>query len=461
MASQQEKPKGPGPYAPQTASLGGLPSVIPDVPITAVFLLLYVIFGAMHFVMFKENNERGHKFGFSGAMFGFCNIRIATMSLRIAWACHPHNINIGIAAQMLVYVGTVILFIMNWFFAQRIVRAQHPHWGWSTPYRIFHRAALILLIACLLLLIVAALQAFFTLSPSIHHIDRSLQLAGSTYFAAFAFAPIIVVFTSLSIPRRQPVEKFGTGRMRTNITILLLSATVLSLGAAFRAGIAYLPPVPIRSPSPWYFSRACFYIFDFLVEILVVVFYAWVRFDLRFHIPNGAKGPGSYSRTNVNLEKSKSEPQLGMDVVVGSSQLTLHMYPHDIFDDKTALAESLRYPDSTLSRDAKTGNWKIKRSSTSSYGSDGASTRYSHMSAMSLWRPDKAEVTSMSDGLLNGLDLEDGPGGVKRKQNQSGESQAVGTIAVGSSPRTDVVDNDIDLEKGDEMKSLRSESRDH
>jgi hypothetical protein len=61
--------KGP-PYAPRTQGLGGTPDVIPDVPITAVFLVLYLIFGVIHIKIFKANKGRGHKFIFNGAILG-------------------------------------------------------------------------------------------------------------------------------------------------------------------------------------------------------------------------------------------------------------------------------------------------------------------------------------------------------------------------------------------------------
>jgi hypothetical protein len=61
--------KGP-PYAPRTQGLGGTPEVIPDVPITAVFLVLYLIFGVIHIKIFKANKGRGHKFIFNGAILG-------------------------------------------------------------------------------------------------------------------------------------------------------------------------------------------------------------------------------------------------------------------------------------------------------------------------------------------------------------------------------------------------------
>src|SRR2546429_493071 len=58
------------PYPPHNSSLGGVPDIIPDVPITAVFLFLYIAFSAAHMKIFRKNNARGHKFIFSGAIFG-------------------------------------------------------------------------------------------------------------------------------------------------------------------------------------------------------------------------------------------------------------------------------------------------------------------------------------------------------------------------------------------------------
>lgn len=58
------------PYPPHYQGLGGEPDVIPDIPITTVFLLLYLIFGVIHIKIFKANKGRGHKFIFNGAILG-------------------------------------------------------------------------------------------------------------------------------------------------------------------------------------------------------------------------------------------------------------------------------------------------------------------------------------------------------------------------------------------------------
>jgi hypothetical protein len=44
--------------------------VIPDVPIAAIFLVLYLVFGIIHIKIFKGNKSRGHKFIFNGAVLG-------------------------------------------------------------------------------------------------------------------------------------------------------------------------------------------------------------------------------------------------------------------------------------------------------------------------------------------------------------------------------------------------------
>jgi hypothetical protein len=58
------------PYPLRNQGLGGQPDVIPDVPITAVFLVLYLVFGVIHIKIFKANKGRGHKFIFNGAILG-------------------------------------------------------------------------------------------------------------------------------------------------------------------------------------------------------------------------------------------------------------------------------------------------------------------------------------------------------------------------------------------------------
>ncbi|KAF3042356.1 hypothetical protein E8E12_004767 [Didymella heteroderae] len=289
------------------------------------------------------------------------------------------------AANVFVYVGTIILYLVNWFFTQRVVRAQHTKLGWSMPYRIVHRGALGVLILGLLMIIVTSIWQYFTLNNNALRIFRDMQLAGQTYFTVFAFAPIIFVLISLVLPRHE-IDKFGAGRLRVNIIILLIAATIVSAGQIFRCVIAWLPPFPLRNAQgqfqdpPWYYEKACFYAFNFVTEIIVLVMYAVVRVDLRFHVPDGAKRAGDYSRSSVNVHVS--EKALHPNVISmhsNGSNETLHSYQISLFEESGTLADSLRYPSSTLEIDGRTGAWKVKRTSGSS------SATGSNRSSTSMW----------------------------------------------------------------------------
>ncbi|KAI9839731.1 MAG: hypothetical protein M1838_004270 [Thelocarpon superellum] len=286
-------PPGP-PYAPTTAALGGTPTVALDVPITAVFLALYLLGAATHMTIFQLNKRKGHKFIISGMMFGFCMARTVTCILRIAWATRPTKVPLAIAASVFVSAGVLLLFIVNLVFAQRLLRASHPNLGWHRLTQHVGTLYIGSIVVSLIMLITCTVQSFYTLNLNTHRIDRDVQLYGATYFSVVAFLPIPITLISLLVPRRAPLDKFGVGRHRTKVAILLLAAVLLTLGASFRAGTTYLTPRPSSDPA-WYQSKTCFYLFDFTIEILVIYLYAILRVDMRFWVPNGAHGPGAYS----------------------------------------------------------------------------------------------------------------------------------------------------------------------
>ena len=232
---------------------------------------------------------------------GFCFTRIMATSLRIAWSCYPKSVKLGIAAMVFVYAGIILLFIGNLFFSQRIVRAQHPHFGWTKPFSIALPVILVIIIASILTLIVGVLISFYTLNTKTLTAVRDIQLYGETLYAVVSFPPIPIVTIS-SLMRRKPsirdtqtIDKFGYGSMRAKIALVLISATFLCTGASWRAATLYLPQESTTSTkTPWYFSKVCFYLFNFSIEISVVYFWLIMRIDKRFFIPNGAKGPFSY-----------------------------------------------------------------------------------------------------------------------------------------------------------------------
>lgn len=295
-----------GPYPPTTASLGGRPTIPIDVPLSAIFLLLYLIGALAHMTILQTNLRRGHKFIISGMLFGFCMSRLVTMILRIVWATRPSNLRLGIAANVFVYAGVLLLFVVNLIFAQRIVRAWHPRTGW---HRLFHHAftaLYILIVLSLCMLIVAVIQSFYTLNLHTRRIDRAIQLYGQTFYALISFLPIpMLLIGGLLTPRKTRTEKFGSGRFREKIAILLTSTFLLCLGACFRAGANYAGGTRPASDPAGYQSKACFWIFNFVVEIIVILLYVIVRIDKRFWVPDHSKKAGDYSRGHAAIDTDK------------------------------------------------------------------------------------------------------------------------------------------------------------
>jgi hypothetical protein len=295
-------PQGP-PYLPRTAGLGGRPTTSVDGPISAVMLAFFVAGAVLNMTILQLNRRRSHKFILSGLLFGFCMARITANVLRIVWASYPTDTSVAIAAQVFTNAGVVLLFVVNLIFAQRILRAYHPQIGWSKPASLAFKFLYFAVAASLIMLITAVVYNFYTLNPHTKQQLRDVQLTGSTFLAILAFLPLPVVGLCLVLPRKAPMDKFGQGRMRTKVQLLTFTTVLLALGAAFRTGVAFKIR-PANDPA-WYHSKACYYCFNYVIEIIVVFSYALSRFDRRFHIPDGSHAPGDYSA-------HKSEPQQQM-----------------------------------------------------------------------------------------------------------------------------------------------------
>ncbi|KAK8065453.1 hypothetical protein PG997_012200 [Apiospora hydei] len=272
------------PYLPNNASLGGRPTVDVDVPISAVLLAIFLCLAVVHMTIFQKNRRRDHKFVFSGMLFGLSMARTAALTMRIVWACRPTNVRIAIAANILTQAGVIILFIANLFFAQRMVRAYHPSFGWHTATTMALRFLVFCVVACLVMVIICTVHSFYTLDMNARRMDRDVQLFAGVFFALLAFIP---------------APAFGAGRFRSKVQLLLFTSLLLTLGAGFRIGVNF-DLRPANAPA-WFHHKACYYTLNYGIEIIVSALYAAVRFDRRFHVPNGAKGPGDYRKGGVHI----------------------------------------------------------------------------------------------------------------------------------------------------------------
>lgn len=284
-----------GPYPPTTAGLGGSPDKIPDIPVCAVFLSLYIGFAVTNMAIFQINRRRQHKFVLSAMLFGFCMSRIATTILRIAWATRQHNIRLAMAAQIFVNAGVLLLYIINLILAQRILRATQPRVGWHPILRMGCRVLYVLIAAALAIVITGVILSFYTLNTHIRTICRDLQLAAITYLFVISCLPSLHIAAAVLLPRSKEAETFGEGSIASKLAVLAPTTCLAMFIAGFKCGTTWSPPRPIIHPA-WYDSKACFYIFNFTFEILILCLFTFSRFDRRFFIPNGSKQPGDYTR---------------------------------------------------------------------------------------------------------------------------------------------------------------------
>ncbi|KAH8728723.1 hypothetical protein GQ44DRAFT_747572 [Phaeosphaeriaceae sp. PMI808] len=199
-------------------------------------------------------------------------------------------------------------------FRGNMARSTHRSFGWHPAFRIASKILFVIIASTLIVLITTTVQSSYTLNTRIRTLDRALQHYGSTILAIVATLPLPMMALTLLIPY-SPLDEFGIGRLRTKVIALLISTILLSIGAWYRCGIVWKTPVPRTQALPSYLGKGPFYVLNFLFEFQTVMTYAILRVDRRFHIPNGAQGPGSYSRPAQpsDLEMRDSHPSSAGD----------------------------------------------------------------------------------------------------------------------------------------------------
>ncbi|KAJ6110953.1 hypothetical protein N7486_003188 [Penicillium sp. IBT 16267x] len=279
--------------------MGGLPTTLPDVPVCAVFLVLYICFAATNMTIFQLNRRKGHKFILSGLMFGFCMSRLVTLVLRIVWSQRPTNVRLALAAQIFVNAGVLILYIINLILAQRILRAKQPHIGWHPILRNGFKVIYSLIGGALIMVITAVVLMAYTLNPSVQQKCRDVELAALTYLLVFNCLPALHVAAAVLLPKSQNEEIFGQGSSRSQVLIVTVSAIFCMMIAGFKSGVTWSPVRPVTNPA-WYDSKACFYVFNFTFEIITLSILTFSRIDKRFWIPNGSTKPGDYTGSGMH-----------------------------------------------------------------------------------------------------------------------------------------------------------------
>jgi hypothetical protein len=229
-------------------------------------------------------------------------------SFRIAWAAHPSNVHVAIATLVFAYAGVILLFIVNLALTQQVVYTQHPRLRRSNPTTIASLMLLLLIIGAVFGLIAGIVLEFYW--PPEDTSALALRTYGSATYAVIAFIPIpIVIISTLARSRWQQDEKkaqhggySAEGSMVAHVTIVVISASFLTLGAAYRLAALCLPPTSGDLPieTPWYLSRGSFYTFNFGIGLFVVLFWLILRVDEPAMTSSGPTAFAVYTRGGTN-----------------------------------------------------------------------------------------------------------------------------------------------------------------
>ncbi|ORY55865.1 uncharacterized protein BCR38DRAFT_356302 [Pseudomassariella vexata] len=292
--------------------LGGDPTAIPDVPVTAVFLVLFMIGAGTHINIYRANAKRGHKFLLSDLIFDFCMIRNFTCIFRIIWA-FVNTRGVILVALIFEFGGAAVIFAVNIFFAQRIVRSMHPRIGWHPLFGIVTLFFIWSVPAIIVLQIIALSVSFFSVGKEAQlQATETVLRVGSSWGVGLSLLPLVLLFIAAAIPTTGKPERFGQGQLTTKVAVMVYGATTLASGAVVRL-FTILHPARLGLEGT-IFGKAVFYTTGFMLEIIVVALYAVARVDLLFHIPNGSSKPGDYSANFQHGKASRSLGELQYDI---------------------------------------------------------------------------------------------------------------------------------------------------
>lgn len=323
QANPHQSPLAGPPYPLGTAQLGGAPSPLPDIPISAIFILLYLLSFLFHLLTIHLDHRRPpppsppkpppplppndaiattlsrsayyppitddddtgtpapphseHRSRTlpTALLLLFSLLRTTALSLRIASAAHPTNRSLTIAAGEFTSAGVAALLIINLILARRLVRDYCPADGvWrKAPIRVF-RLLVFGVVACLVMVVSASAEGFFLEDEDALRRAGNVQKVAGVVLVVLAAAPVGVV----GVLGRWGRALGERGRRRRGLVVGV--AVVLVVEVGFRCGVAFEEREAGRPG--WVHSRAAYYCFVFVVEVVVLGLFVVAMLDPRF-----------------------------------------------------------------------------------------------------------------------------------------------------------------------------------
>ncbi|KAJ4386036.1 hypothetical protein N0V93_008928 [Gnomoniopsis smithogilvyi] len=252
-----------------------VPTVMPDAPVTAFFLVLFLGLAVVYIWIISKN--RHIRPTLAAVVLTFCILRVVACALRIAWAVLPENEGFRISEMISLNVGSVVIFMASAIMAKRMIRQfaltslSGSNWRltlwWLSKLMpiigIVSSVAIIVLHSVGTAQIANIIVSNSTLKDN-PDLAQMLVRAGIAWLFAlgvlYILSVAIVVVTTRNLSRRY--ERLGL-----KLAVFFAGALLLDIGQGFR-----LFPM----------NRSIFYVTGFTLELLAASIYALTSIDQLF-----------------------------------------------------------------------------------------------------------------------------------------------------------------------------------
>lgn len=265
------------PYPILTAQVGGIPELIPDLPITAVFLAFFLLVTLWSSIIIFKQIRNHQRWTIAAIILLFAAERTPALVMRIAWTFRPTNIAIAVTSHILLQAGVVVLYLGNLVYVGAVIRAGTGRHTWLT---ILEAALSIMTLSAFVMGVVSVVVEVHTLDERTRENCLWLQRAVATYFVALTTTPLALLVAAFRGHRKSLFRVMKD--TFSDAAITTVAALLCMLTSSFRAAVSWAPQRALFNPA-WYHSRAAFYAFELAPEVLLLLVYMLARVDQRFH----------------------------------------------------------------------------------------------------------------------------------------------------------------------------------
>ncbi|KAK4446106.1 hypothetical protein QBC34DRAFT_470208 [Podospora aff. communis PSN243] len=259
------------PELPRSAPTTPHPTPLPDIPICAVLLLLFLSAIPLHLHRPKTTPSPRTVPLPARLLLIFTLLRTTALALRIATAARPASSGLAIASSAFTSAGVAILLVLNLVLTRRWLR-DYSRFGHGVHLLRLFRFLVFCVISCLVMVVSASVDRFFLRDEGNLRSARDVVRAGMCILLGLAGVPVAGVGVGM-VPGVREGEKMREDGRRgwVRMGALVGTAVLLMVEVGFRTGVEF------QTAEGWWNGRAALYCFVFGVEVVVVWVYGVVR----------------------------------------------------------------------------------------------------------------------------------------------------------------------------------------